>query len=258
MNATSTVNRRFQAAALALLVLLVILPACQAPLAAREPDHNRWAALLARHVRSTGVDYAGFKADENQLDRYLDELAEVKTGTLTRNEQFAFFINAYNAHTVKMVLSGYPKITSIKDLGGWFGSPWKKKLCRIDGQALTLDEIEHEILRPRFKDPRLHFAINCAARSCPPLRDEPYTGAQLESQLDTATRHFVNNPARNYLKNGVLYLSRIFDWYEKDFSEGVVAFVARHAEGSLKERLAARAGKVTLEYLDYDWSLNGV
>lgn len=247
-----TVDRIAIALQLLCLALLAALPAT----ATAETSHERWGELLERHVRGNQVDYAGFKADEAKLDRYLEELARVRTSSLSRNEQFAFYINAYNAHTVKMVLSGYPGLNSIKDLGGWFGSPWKKKLCRIDGQILTLDQIEHEILRPRFKDPRVHFAINCAARSCPPLRAEAYTGAKLESQLDTATRAFINDPARNYFQKGILYLSKIFDWYAKDFAQGVLPFVAQYVEGHLKERLTAR-DKIEIEYLAYDWSLNG-
>jgi hypothetical protein len=224
---------------------------------AAEPLHGRWERLLSRHVKNGLVDYAGMKADERDLDAYLADLERIDSRTLSRIDQFAFFINAYNAWTVKLIIGPYPEIKSIKDLGGLFGSPWKKKIARIDGALLSLDQIEHEILRPRFKDPRVHFAINCAALSCPPLRPEAYVGERLDLQLDDAARAFINNPDRNYLKLDTLYLSRIFDWFGEDFGKDLPRFVSRYAEGNLKERLAAREGKLRVEFLDYDWGLNG-
>ena len=139
-------------------------------------NNNLYAYLLKQYVKNDRVDYEGFKKDEVKLDQYLDVLEKTDSKKLSRNEQFAFYINAYNAWIIKLVLSGYPGIKSIKDLGSFFQSPWKKKLCRIDGKTLTLDDIEHKILRPRFQDPRVHFAINCASKSCPPLLSDPYRG----------------------------------------------------------------------------------
>ncbi len=219
-------------------------------------DHSAYAELLKKHVREGAVDYQGFKNDESRLDQYLKVLAGVNTADLSRNEQFAFFINAYNAWTIKLILTGYPGIESIKDLGNLLTGPWKKKIARIDGKTLTLDDIEHKILRPRFKDPRVHFAVNCASKGCPPLRSEPYYGSNLEQQLDEMTRGFINDSARNRLEDQTLYISRIFKWFAGDFDDDVIGFFVKYAEGDLKERLLTGEGRIKVTYLDYDWSLN--
>ena len=128
-------------------------------------DHSLYGELLRKYVLDGKVNYAGFQAEEAKLNQYLDLLQSVDLKTLSRKEQFAFYANAYNAWTIKLILSGYPGVTSIKDLGSLLQSPWKKKIVRINGEVLTLDNVEHDILRPRFKDPRVHFAINCAAKN---------------------------------------------------------------------------------------------
>ena len=202
-------------------------------------------------------DYQGFKREEPQLDQYLAILEKTDTKTLSRNEQFAFYINAYNAWTIKLILSAYPGIKSIKDLGSLFKSPWKKKIARIDGDVITLDTIEHGILRPRFKDPRIHFAVNCASKSCPPLRSEPYRGDVLDQQLREMTEAFINDPARNRLEGNTLYVSRIFKWYSGDFNGDIVGFFIKYAREELKESLKKHSKEISVEYLDYDWSLNG-
>ncbi len=220
-------------------------------------DHRLYAALLERYVKNGVVDYQGFRKDEAELDRYLKILERTDTKALSRNEQFAFYINAYNAWTIKLILSAYPDIQSIKDLGGLFKSPWKKKIARIDGDVITLDNIEHDILRARFKDPRIHFAVNCASKSCPPLRSEPYRGDVLDHQLTEMTEAFINDPEHNHLQGGVLYVSSIFKWYSEDFNDDIVGFFMKYAEGELKKELRKQAGDVEVEHLDYDWSLNG-
>lgn len=151
--------------------------------AAQEMDNRIYAGLLGKYVKNGLVNYHGFKNEEAKLDQYLKVLEGTDTKALSRDEQFAFHINAYNAWTIKLIVTGYPGVKSIKDLGSFFKSPWKKKICRIDGEVISLDQIEHGILRPRFKDPRVHFAINCAARSCPPLRSDPYQGGYSGSTI---------------------------------------------------------------------------
>ena len=220
-------------------------------------DHSLYTELLKEYVKDGVVNYQGFKNDEATLDQYLKVLEHVDTKKLSRNEQFAFYVNAYNTWTIKLILSGYPGVKSIKDLGSLLKSPWKAKICRIDGNLITLDDIEHNILRPRFKDPRVHFAINCAAKSCPPLRSEPYRGNILDQQLDEMVRAFINDPNRNYLEGPALYLSKIFDWFSEDFNEDVIGFFLKYATGDLKKQLVANREKVKITYLDYDWSLNG-
>ena len=221
-------------------------------------DNGLYGELLKKHVRDGRVDYAGFKTEEVKLDRYLKILENVDPGILSRNEQFAFYINAYNAWTIKLILSGYPGVTSIKDLGSLLKSPWKKKIVRIDGKVITLDHVEHEILRPRYKDPRVHFAINCAAKSCPPLRPEPFNGNILERQLDDSTRSFINNPQSYRLDDSELYVSRIFKWFSEDFNEDIFGFFLKYATGNLKKELKSKSERSVVLYLEYDWSLNEV
>ena len=220
-------------------------------------DNSLYAELLEKYVRNSLVDYQGFKNEEAKLDRYLKVLEEIDPEALSPKKQFAFYINAYNAWTIKLILSAYPDIKSIKDLGSLFKSPWKKKIARIDGDVITLDSIEHDILRPRFKDPRIHFAVNCASKGCPPLRSEPYRGDRLDGQLTQMTEAFINNPKYNRLQGETLYVSSIFKWYSEDFEEDIVAFFTKYARGELREKLVKNAGEIEVEYLDYDWSLNG-
>ena len=226
-------------------------------LAGNAINQGLFADLLGKYVQAGEVNYKGLKSEEAILDAYLAVLEAVDPKSLSRDDQFAFYANAYNAWTIKLILNGYPGVKSIKDLGSLLKSPWKKKIARIDGKRMTLDHIEHEILRPRFKDPRVHFAINCAAESCPPLSDEPFSGDTLDQQLDRLTRSFVNDLNNNYLKGNVLYVSSIFKWFKTDFKDGIVNFFLKYAEGDLKINLKAIENKVKVKYLDYDWSLNG-
>jgi len=219
-------------------------------------ENTIYTDLLQRYVNDGVVDYQGFKSAEAELDQYLEILAQVDPQTLSRDERFAFYVNAYNAWTIKLILSRYPNLQSIKELGSFLRSPWKKELARIDGKILTLDNIEHDILRPQFKDPRVHFAVNCASKGCPPLLGEPYTGARLNQQLDGAAKAFINDPQRNRLDNKGLYVSKIFKWFAADFSNDIVGFFKRYADEPMKTELERRS-TVKVKYLDYDWSLNG-
>ena len=220
-------------------------------------DHSLYGELLSKYVNNGVVDYQGFKNEEAKLDEYLTVLENTNVSELSGDELFAFYVNAYNAWTIKLILSAYPGIKSIKDLGNIFKSPWEKEIVRINGRVLSLDDIEHDILRAQFKDPRVHFAINCASKSCPPLIPEPYRGSTLNRQLDNATRAFINDPKSNYLKGNQLYVSRIFKWFSEDFNDDVVGFFLKYAEGDFKKELEAQKDKVKIVYLDYDWSLNG-
>jgi hypothetical protein len=240
---------------ISLLMLPLIFSLAHAQ-AATDVDNSIYADLLGRYVKAGAVDYKGLKTQEARLDAYLASLAEVDPDGMSRDARFAFYINAYNAWTIKLILTGYPGVASIKDLGSLFSSPWKKKIARIDGKTLTLDQIEHEILRPVFKDARVHFAINCAALSCPPLRSEPYVASRLDAQLTDATVAFINREDRNYLKADTLYVSKIFKWFNEDFRPDVEAFFRQYATGDLKKGLKG-AKDLRVSYLDYDWSLNG-
>ena len=224
---------------------------------AAEVDNALYASLLHRHVDQGVVDYQGFQEDEADLDRYLEMLAAVDPGALSKDARFAFYANAYNAWTIKLILSRYPDIRSIKDLGSLFSSPWKKKIARIDGKLLTLDQIEHEILRKQFKDPRVHFAVNCASKSCPPLQGEPFVGERLDDQLNRAAIAFINNPRFNRLEGDTLLVSKIFDWFGEDFNEDIVGTFIRYAEPQFKTKIENNRDRIKIRHLDYDWSLNG-
>jgi hypothetical protein len=221
-------------------------------------DHSLYGELLSRYVKNGVVDYRGFQSEEGKLDEYLRVLENTKVSELPRNEKFAFYVNAYNAWTIKLILGAYPGIESIKDLGNIFTSPWERKIVRINGRVLTLDDIEHRILRAQFKDPRVHFALNCASKSCPPLLSEPYRGSSLNRQLDSVARSFINDPKSNYLKGNKLYVSRIFKWFSEDFNDDVIGFFLKYAEGDFKKELEAKKDQLKIVYLSYDWSLNGV
>jgi hypothetical protein len=245
------------AAILALFVAAVVISQPSFGAGAATVDHRLFGDLLKKYLQDGNVNYAGFKSEEAGLNQYLELIEKVDPETLSRNEQFAFYANAYNAWTIKLILTKYPDVKSIKDLGFLGTGPWKQKVVRLQGELVSLDHIEHDILRPRFKDPRVHFAINCAAKSCPPLRSEPFRGDILDRQLDTATRSFLNNPQNYRLEDNVFYVSRIFKWFSEDFNDDPLGFYLNYATGDLAKRLESGRNKIRVEYLDYDWSLNG-
>lgn len=243
--------------ALALNALALLLSAYGTASSHEKVDYALFGSLLSAHVGNGVVDYKGFKTDEAQLDEHLAAMSAVDPERLPdREERMAFYINLYNAWTIKLILTRYPDLESIKDLGGIFQSPWEKKIVKLNGATVTLDHIEHEVLRPKFKDPRIHFAVNCASKSCPPLLNEPYSGDTLDRQLDSVTKAFINDPQRNYLQDNVLYVSRIFKWYGKDFKEGIPAFFKQYAEQPLKRKLEDNSSRIEVKFLEYDWSLN--
>ena len=250
-----------------------------APLAraqAFDASHAAWTALLKKHVlllrngQASQVRYAGFTADRAALKAYLDSLSAVSAASFDgwgKPQQMAFLINAYNAFTVELILTRYPKLESIKDLGSLFSSPWKPKWIPLLGDKLSLDDIEHGRLRVRgrYDDPRIHFAVNCASVGCPMLREEAYVGDRLDPQLDEQAQRFLADRTRNRYAGGRLEVSKIFDWYGEDFRLGhkgitsLPAFLARHADAladAPAERERIRAQKAELGFLDYDWKLN--
>jgi hypothetical protein len=242
------------------LLILGIAGLAVSPPAARGEigaDNIIYARLLKQYVNQGMVDYRGFKNEEVVLDQYLKDLENTDSRKLSGSERFAFYVNAYNAWTIKLILSAYPGLKSIKELGSFLSTPWKKKIARIDGEVLTLDAIEHDILRKQFKDPRVHFAVNCASQGCPPLRPEPYQGNILNRQLEEMAAAFLNDPARNYLDGNTLYVSSIFKWFAEDFNNDIVGYFLKYAREDFKKRLEDNRDKIKIKYLDYDWSLNG-
>lgn len=254
-------------------MLLLVLP-----VQATEFDHGGWARLLKAHVRVleggkvTQVDYAGFSVRKAELKEYLDRLSAVDSQTFdswVEDEQLAFLINAYNSWTVELILTKYPDLDSIKDLGSFFQSPWKKSFIPLLGEQRSLDEIEHQLIRSsgRYNDPRIHFAVNCASIGCPSLRAEPYLGGQLQSQLAEVTSLFLQDRSRNRMSGGVLEISPIFKWYREDFEKGwqsvssLNQFLADHRDDlALTETEAKQlvAEQVKINFLDYDWKLNAI
>jgi len=219
-------------------------------------DNTIYDNLLTKHVTDGRVNYDGFKTDEALLDQYLNILSSTKIDALSEKGQMAFYINAYNAFTIKLILTKYPGIDSIKDLGGLFSSPWSIKFIPLQDKKVTLDHIEHDILRPTFKDPRVHFAVNCASKSCPPLRNEAFEPDRINEQLDEQTTLFINGPNNYTLKENTISISKIFKWFKEDFKNKPVAFIKNYADASLKEKLVIIDSDIRVKYLDYDWSLN--
>jgi len=247
------------------LALIVFSSAPQA--STRDPD-SLYDILLSRHLDNGLVDYSHLCADA-RLHTYVEALSmEDSDRRMSRNEQLAYWINLYNAWTLQIVCTHYP-VESIVDIG--FGglilghllgtTVWDRELVSVNGTSMTLNSIEHDIIRRVFRDPRVHFALVCAAMSCPPLRREPYRGATIDEQLDDQGRIFLNDPRRNRFDRSarVAHLSKIFDWYGDDFGEDdsdILRFVARYLPGPLAADIEEYAGTWRVKYLPYDWSLN--
>lgn len=222
------------------------------------PSHQTWNELLQQHVSKTGeVNYKGFIKDKAKLQRYLNAISNTPPDkkTWTKEEQLAYWINAYNAYTVKLIIDNYP-LKSIQDLHPTLKVPgvntvWHKKFFQIGGQEASLDEIEHKILRKEFNEPRIHFAINCASFSCPPLRNEAFIASKLNKQLDEMAKAFINDPKRNKISSDKAELSQIFNWFKGDFTKkgSLIDFLNKYSKTKIKPN-------AKIDYMDYDWSLN--
>jgi hypothetical protein len=240
--------------------IAVLFAALVAAPAAAFDGHGAWDTLLKKHVvvveggKASHVRYAGMAADRGALQGYLADLSSVSEREFEgwqRSEQIAFLVNAYNAFTVEKVLTRYPNLGSIRDFGRFFGNPFKDEFFTLLGRRASLDWIEHDTLRKRYREPRLHFALNCAAVSCPMLRAEAYAGARLEAQLEDQARRFLSDSSRNRYRDGRLEVSRIFDWYGEDFEPREQYFQRYAAVLGMPPGASPR-----LQFLDYDWSLN--
>ncbi|MES9946652.1 MAG: DUF547 domain-containing protein [Candidatus Thiodiazotropha sp.] len=239
-------------------------------------DHGAWDELLRQHVITerggvaTSVDYSGLSGKRSRLKEYLNSLAEVDQAAFeawSKPDQLAFLINAYNAWTVELILTRYPDLDSIKDLGGFFSSPWKKAFIPLFGEKRSLDDIEHGMIRKRgsYNDPRIHFAVNCASIGCPALRSEAYSGERLDEQLQQQTELFLADRMRNRYTGDRFEVSAIFKWYREDFQQG---WLDIHSVADLLLRYKASLGlteaeadrlrnsKPSIHFLDYDWRLN--
>lgn len=246
----------------------------QAPATALDPTYAAWDALLKKHVKwlpdnkQSRVDYKGFAADRAALQKVLAEWSAVTApqfAAFSREQQMAFLINAYNGFTIELILTKYPNLKSIKDIGSLLQSPWKNRFFSLLGERQHLDWLEHEMLRPRYAEPRIHVAVNCASIGCPALRPEAFTAPRLEAQLEDGMQRFMADRSRNRYADGKAQINMIFKWFREDFEKGHKGFqrledvLARYADqlaDAPADRDKLRAKNVAISHLDYDWSLN--
>ncbi len=276
--APAAMPRRRFAACLALAPWAFATPASAQTPASFDHGHAAWNGLLRQHVvlaaggNASSLRYAAVQAQRGTLKAYLESLSAVQAAAYrswSRPQRLAFLVNAYNAFTVELVLTRYPDLKSIKELGSLFQSPWKKKFFRLLGEERTLDDVEHGMIRApgAFDDPRIHVGVVCASIGCPMLRNEAYVAERIDAQLEDGMRRFLADRSRNRFDaaSGTLSVSKIFDWYGKDFEQGHRGFdslrsvFARYAtvlSSAPQEQDAIRSGRYELRFLDYDWSLN--
>jgi hypothetical protein len=212
-----------------------------------QPDYKAWDIFLKKYVSVTGdVDYKRIKANKKELNTITKTFSNIKVlSSWSKNDQLAFWINAYNAFTIDLIINNYP-IKSIQNLDG--GKPWDVKRITIDGKKYSLNNIENDIIRPQFKDARIHFAVNCAAKSCPPILNGAFFSKTLDAQLDSVTKKFINNSKFQTITATHMKLSKIFDWYKVDFPD-IVTFINKYSTVKVNKN-------ATLSYNDYDWLLN--
>ena len=256
----------------AFLITLLLVPGFAA---AFDHSHAQWDALTKKHVvwlpggNASQVDYQGFQADRQALKAYLNDVSSVNQADYDgwgKSQKLAFLINAYNAFTVELILTEYPKLKSIKDLGSVIRSPWKKKFFTLFGKEHGLDDIEQGMIRApgSFDEARIHMAVNCASIGCPALRDGAYVADKLDAQLENSVVRFLSDHSRNRFnpQSGKLEVSKIFDWYAKDFAAkagSVEIWLSAYADrltDDSRQQMAIREKKARIEYLDYDWKLN--
>ena len=216
--------------------------------------HEGWNMLLETHVDTSGmVDYVGFKKSSTQLNSYLKEIESTYLSTYNKwnkNHKLAFWINIYNAYTVKLVLDNYP-IKSIKDVTRDGKDAWNIPFIKLGNKTYTLNQIENDIIRKQFNEPRIHFAVNCASIGCPPLRNEAFIAEKLDQQLKEQTKKFINDPSYNKLSSNSIKISKIFDWYKEDFTKdgSVIDFLNTYSSIQINPN-------ASISYIEYDWGLN--
>lgn len=259
--------------------LLAVALATPSLAVAFDHEYAAFDALLRKYVAwneagvASSVDYRGLAAERAGLKKVLEELSSVtkpQYENWSKPQRLAFLVNAYNAFTVELILTKYPDLKSIKDLGSLFQSPWKRSFFRLLGEERHLDNVEHDMIRApgAFDDPRIHFVVNCASIGCPALRPEAIVAPRLDAQFDDSTRRFLRDRSRNRYdpRSARLEVSKIFDWYREDFEKGhrgIVsreAFFAMHADllaDAPGDRQRVREQKAPIVFLDYDWALNG-
>ncbi len=234
---------------------LLMLFALLVPVAASaaDVDHSKFDALLKAHVKGQMLDYAGFVGNAD-FKAYVEMLEKTDPATLPDDKaRLAFWINAYNAHTIAGVLKHWPGITSVGNVYPDFGF-FKRADYTVGGKKYALNDIENKVIRPTFKDARIHAALNCASISCPPLAPFAFTAAKLDAQLDQVFTAFANDPQRNQIGADGVKLSEIFNWYGVDFQPSVQAYLAKFVKDEAKKKALTEAK--ALQFLPYDWNLN--
>lgn len=233
-----------------LLFLSITLVSLKAGVVEPKFDHSAWDRLLRKHVSDNGnVDYDGFKADRSQLNSYLKSLeANPPQSDWGKNETMAYWINAYNAFTVDLILRNYP-LKSIMEINN--GKAWDLQFISIGGKKYSLNNIEHDILRKRYQDARIHFAVNCASVSCPKLNNSAFVAEGLDGQLENMAKHFVNNSSKNSISSGSVTISKLFDWYKEDFtrSGSVIDYLNKYSTTKINE-------SASVSFKEYNWNLN--
>ena len=229
------------------LVLLLIFSVFSIAIQSQSPEHASWDTFLKTHVNKDGdVNYKAINANQEPLSNYLEFLSQnPPKDSWSKNEKLSYWINAYNAFTIKLIIDNYP-IKSIKDIK----QPWDKKFFKIGDAAMSLNDIEHEILR-KMNEPRIHFAIVCASYSCPKLQNEAFTAENLEDQLVDATKAFLADENRNEISENSIKISKIFDWFSKDFKQNgsLIDFLNQYTEITISSNAKKR-------FKDYNWALN--
>jgi hypothetical protein len=240
---------------LVLSVLLTSLLGFTQGFSSKAPDHAIWTEILQKNVAENGaVNYKGILAEREKFDQYIDVLTSHHPHDgWSSNEQLAYWINAYNAFTVKLIVDNYP-VKSIKELGGKIykvNTPWDIKFIVIEGEKYDLNNIEHGIIRKQFAEPRIHFAVNCASSSCPALRNEAFTAEKLEVQLEEQASAFVNDTRKNKIAADHAELSKIFSWFKGDFNKesSVIDFINKYSKVKLTD-------DTKIEFQEYLWDLN--
>jgi Protein of unknown function, DUF547 len=260
---------------LMLLMLIIANPGCFAD-EKKSYDHNHtlYNKVLQQFVKNGQVDYAELKKNPQPLERYLFKINRVDKQQFNKwqkNQQLALLINLYNAATLKLIIDNYP-VTSIKKIGTVFKGPWDQPVVKLFDTTITLNHLEHQIIRKRYNEPRIHLALVCAAKGCPPLRNEAYIAEKLDEQLNDQTKQFLSNRLNFKINRQakVVYLSPIFKWYGNDFrlshtpekgynglnktDQAVVNFCSLYLSASEQKFLSA--GDYSIKFLNYDWSLN--
>ncbi len=228
--------------------------------AGKDFDHSAYELVLNDFVTGEGfVDYIALSKKPKNLNLYISELAKADTDNLSNYEYLALMLNAYNAFTLKLIIEN-PGIESIKDISS--GQRWDDKRWNVGDKTLSLNEIEHDIIRKRYGEPLVHFALVCAAKSCPKLRNEPFTGSKLLFQLNDQAAHFFSQQ-QNFrwdADSNKVYLSEILDWFRYDFAEnerGVVEYTVNYIDPQAAEGIKGSNENIKIKYISYDWSLNG-